>query len=83
MISCAELLCRNADSKLLRQAVADALLCTHVHPEGIEGAFVQAAAVAALSNTPTPGKSVLPAVHLCLVCALVQPNHVTLKAGPN
>ncbi|KAL3156858.1 hypothetical protein ABBQ38_001127 [Trebouxia sp. C0009 RCD-2024] len=45
---------RNADSKVLQQAVADALLCTHVHPEGIEGAFMQAAAVAALSNTPTP-----------------------------
>ncbi|KAL3132646.1 hypothetical protein ABBQ32_009169 [Trebouxia sp. C0010 RCD-2024] len=45
---------RNADTKLLQQAVADALLCTHVHPEGIEGAYMQAAAVAALSNTPTP-----------------------------
>ena len=52
------MLCRNADSSLLQQAVKDALLCTHVHPEGIEGAVIQAAAVAALSKTLTAGKSV-------------------------
>lgn len=68
-VSYAELLCRNANSKLLQQAVADALKCTHVHPEGIEGAFMQAAAVAALSNTPTPGKS----AYLQCVCPVVHP----------
>lgn len=50
------MLCRNADSSVLKQAVQDALLCTHVHPEGIEGAFILAAAVAALCRA-TAGKS--------------------------
>lgn len=68
-VSIAELPCRNADSSVLQQAVKDALLCTHVHPEGIEGAFVQAAAVAVLSNTPTPGKSVQ-LQSLCPACVL-------------
>jgi hypothetical protein len=35
---------------VLVQAVEDAVVCTHVHPLGIEGAVVQAAAVAWLSN---------------------------------
>lgn len=52
---------RNADSSVLKQAVQDALLCTHVHPEGIEGAFILAAAVAALCRATAdqagPGSS--------------------------
>ena len=43
--------CRHATPQVLRQAVQAALLPTHVHPEGIEGAFVQAAAVAALCSS--------------------------------
>ena len=35
----------------LRQAVEDALLCTHVHPEAIDGALVQAKAVALAATT--------------------------------
>ena len=31
-------------------AVEEALVCTHVHPEGVDGAFVLAAAVAALAQ---------------------------------
>jgi poly(ADP-ribose) glycohydrolase ARH3 len=42
---------RRAPDDLLRQAVADALLCTHVHPEAIDGAFVQAKAVALAATT--------------------------------
>ena len=39
---------------MFKRAVRDAVLCTHVHPEGVEGALAQAAAVAALSlSTPT------------------------------
>lgn len=34
----------------------DALLCTHVHPDGIAGALVQAAAVAALSLSTPAGE---------------------------
>ena len=44
---------------MLQQAVQDALLCTHVHPEGIEGAFIQAAAVAALCRTTSGKRSAL------------------------
>ncbi len=32
-------------------ALQDALLCTHVCPEGIEGPFIQAAAIVALSQS--------------------------------
>jgi ADP-ribosylglycohydrolase len=46
--------CRNAAPDVFKRAVRDAVLCTHVHPEGVEGALAQAAAVAALSlSTPT------------------------------
>lgn len=37
---------RNASNGQLRRAVQDALLCTHVHPEAVDGAFIQAKAVA-------------------------------------
>jgi len=37
---------RHASEEVLRRAVEDALLCTHVHPEAIDGALVQAQAVA-------------------------------------
>ncbi len=37
---------RHAAPELLHQAVEDALLCTHVHPEAVDGAFIQARAVA-------------------------------------
>jgi poly(ADP-ribose) glycohydrolase ARH3 len=36
---------------VLHQAVEDALLCTHVHPEAVDGAFVQAKAVASAAIT--------------------------------
>jgi poly(ADP-ribose) glycohydrolase ARH3 len=32
---------RNADADTLRRAVESALVCTHVHPEAIDGAFLQ------------------------------------------
>ncbi|MFZ5832884.1 MAG: ADP-ribosylglycohydrolase family protein [Planctomycetota bacterium] len=37
---------RHASSDVLQQAVVDAILCTHVHPEAVDAAFVQAKAVA-------------------------------------
>lgn len=44
---------RNAEPDAFRKGVEDALLCTHVHPDGIAGALAQASAVAALSlSTP-------------------------------
>lgn len=46
---------RNASDEALHDAVEAALLCTHVHPEGIDGAWIQAKAVALLSQTPTSG----------------------------
>src|SRR5262249_40506744 len=45
---------RNAADAVLRQAVNLALLCTHVHPDAVDGAFVQAKAVAALARTANP-----------------------------
>lgn len=45
---------RHASDDVLAEAVEDALLCTHVHPEAIDGALVQAKAVAiAATTTPT------------------------------
>jgi poly(ADP-ribose) glycohydrolase ARH3 len=37
---------RNADQKVLHSAVMSALLCTHVHPEAVDGSLLQAVAVA-------------------------------------
>jgi poly(ADP-ribose) glycohydrolase ARH3 len=45
---------RNADDGVLREAVKSALLCTHVHPEAIEGAFIQARAVSELVRLSDP-----------------------------
>jgi poly(ADP-ribose) glycohydrolase ARH3 len=36
---------RNASDDVLREAVRVALLCTHVHPDAVDGAFIQAKAV--------------------------------------
>ena len=44
---------RNAPPGILQEAVEDALLCTHVHPEAIDGALVQAKAVA-IAATASP-----------------------------
>ncbi len=41
---------RNAPDDVLYQAVYDAVMCTHVHPEGVDGAAVQARAIALLSH---------------------------------
>jgi hypothetical protein len=49
-LPCAGLAYHHASKDVLTQAVEDAVSCTHVHPLGIEGAVVQAAAVAWLSN---------------------------------
>jgi len=42
---------RHAAPEALHLAVEDALVCTHVHPEGIDGAFIQATAVATAATT--------------------------------
>lgn len=42
---------RHAESEVLHRAVEDAIVCTHVHPEAIDGAFVQSLAVAKLATT--------------------------------
>jgi poly(ADP-ribose) glycohydrolase ARH3 len=42
---------RNAAADVLAKAVEDALLCTHVHSEAIDGALVQAKAVATAATT--------------------------------
>lgn len=53
---------RHASDDVLHRAVEDALLCTHVHPEAIDGAFVQAKAVAwaaTVGNPDLPGRATL------------------------
>lgn len=45
---------RHANDDSLYEAVEDALLCTHVNPEAIDGAFVQAKAVAIAATTSDP-----------------------------
>jgi poly(ADP-ribose) glycohydrolase ARH3 len=45
---------RHADADELAEAVEDAMLCTHVHAEAIDGALVQAKAVA-IAATTEPG----------------------------
>jgi poly(ADP-ribose) glycohydrolase ARH3 len=45
---------RHAGADKLAEAVEDAILCTHVHPEAIDGALVQAKAVA-IAATTEPG----------------------------
>ncbi len=42
---------RHAADEVLLEAVEDALVCTHVHPEAIDGALVQAKAVALAATT--------------------------------
>jgi poly(ADP-ribose) glycohydrolase ARH3 len=42
---------RHGDAEALHRAVQDALVCTHVHPEAVDGAFVQARAVAWAATT--------------------------------
>lgn len=45
---------RHAGGELLHQAVEAALLCTHVHPEAVDGALVQAKAVGEAAKTADP-----------------------------
>ena len=45
---------RNTSDVVLRRAVESALLCTHVHPDAVDGAFVQAKAVSELARTADP-----------------------------
>ena len=45
---------RHAADEALHGAVEDALVCTHVHPEAIDGAFIQAKAVALAVTTAGP-----------------------------
>jgi poly(ADP-ribose) glycohydrolase ARH3 len=46
---------RHASDEVLHEAVEAALVCTHVHPEAIDGAFVQAKAVATLTTADPHG----------------------------
>lgn len=41
---------RHASEDVLYRAVEAALLCTHVHPEAVDGAFIQAKAISELSR---------------------------------
>ena len=46
---------RHSPDDVLRKAVEDAIVCTHVHPEAIDGAVVQAKAVALAATMAKPG----------------------------
>jgi poly(ADP-ribose) glycohydrolase ARH3 len=45
---------RSAEDAVLRRAVELALLCTHVHPDAVDGAFIQAKAVSELARRVDP-----------------------------
>jgi len=45
---------RNGDDAVLRETVRLALLCTHVHADAVDGAFIQAKAVAELVRVESP-----------------------------
>ena len=47
---------RQASDEALHRAVEDALLCTHVHPDAVDGAFIQARAVALAARTICPSE---------------------------
>ncbi len=47
---------RHAPGLVLREAVTGALVCTHVHPDAIDGAYAQAKAVARLATTQDLGR---------------------------
>ena len=51
---------RHAPTEVRAAAVEAALRCTHVHPEGVEGAAVQAHAVAALALSDPSGSCLPP-----------------------
>ncbi|MBD3226306.1 MAG: hypothetical protein GF313_16375 [Caldithrix sp.] len=46
---------RNSKRTEMRRAVTDALLCTHVHPIGIDGAVIQARMIGILANLKGAG----------------------------
>lgn len=41
---------RNAEADVLRRAVHDAVMCTHLHPQAVDAATIQAAAVGMLAK---------------------------------
>jgi len=47
---------RHAAPEVLHHAVEEALLCTHVHPEAIDAAFIQALSVARAATSSDPAK---------------------------
>jgi len=75
---------RHADPDALHRAVEDALLCTHVHPEAIDGAFVQAKAVASAATTASADfdpQRLLRELHEASRTAIVQAKLEALSRG--
>ncbi len=62
-------------------AVESALLCTHVHPEGVEGAAVQAHAVAALALSDPSGSRLSPLSALTLTLFSHLPGALQVARG--
>jgi poly(ADP-ribose) glycohydrolase ARH3 len=71
---------RHAASELLQRAVEDALLCTHVHPEAIDGAVVQAKAVAIAATTDLKALDPFGVVEALLVVCRTEVMQAKLKA---
>lgn len=51
---------RHAADDVLHKAVVEAILCTHTNPQSIDGAFVQAKAIATLVQTDAASFAPLP-----------------------
>ena len=75
---------RHAAPEVLYQAVEDALVCTHVHPEAIDGAFIQAKTVAMAATTDPMDfdpQQVLGELHEASRTDIVQAKLEALSAG--
>jgi poly(ADP-ribose) glycohydrolase ARH3 len=71
---------RRAAPELLLRAVEDALLCTHVHPEAIDGALVQAKAVAIAATMDPKALDPLGVVEALLVVCRTEIMQAKLQA---
>lgn len=71
---------RNASDDVLHKAVVDAILCTHTHPQSVDGAFVQAKAVSVLvKSDPASFAGPIPLLETLLATAKTEVLRSTIQ----